>query len=184
MNVFFCTRCDAGLVFGRRRCRQCGARAGTGQAALPSSGRRRFGLPTLSDFFASQASLTLATLLVLLGLGIALAPVGWSYAWMQLARYPAVMHQAGKSLASHARTLADPASRCQIIEVFMSEMATVGEVTALLASLGPKAVRGPDEKGAYELTVPEQAAPAVAESLGKAEGTVEGFFLKTRCGQS
>lgn len=66
MNVFFCTGCDAGLVIGQRRCPRCSARPGL---SLPRSTARpvRSGwLAAISAFFASQASLSLTTLLVFL----------------------------------------------------------------------------------------------------------------------
>ncbi len=84
MQVFFCTTCDAGLVFGRRRCRHCGVRlpaGGGARYASPRSPSLRFA--RLGGFFASQASLSLITLLLLLGLGIALAPAGWRYVLME-----------------------------------------------------------------------------------------------------
>lgn len=167
MKVYFCTCCDAGLVFGRRRCRHCGERVGVSQhlpAGLPGW-RSRF--TRLGEFFASQASLSLATLLVFLGLGIALVPAGWSYALMQLHSASATVTQAPKN--------------CQGLLVFFSEMATVGEVSALIGQVNAIVVAGPNRAGAFELDLPANDLDAAVNSLGNAEDTVSGVFLKSRC---
>jgi hypothetical protein len=189
MQVFFCTGCSAGLVFGRRRCLRCGLRVGPGQTPppLPRSWPAR--LAGISAFFESQASLSLVTLLMLQGLAIALAPAGWRYWQLQTGQ---LHNGAPSSPAVSARVeLLDLASmpparsgRCQTLRVFFSDGATPGEVSALLGRLGAARIRGAGRQGGYELAVPEQTALAVAESLDQARGTVDGFFFKPRCGLS
>ena len=175
LKVYFCTACDLGLVFGRRRCRACGEPVGGGkplQRREPTWWSSRSAW--LSAFFGSQASLSLATLMVFLGLGIALVPAGWSYALMQL----------NPPATPSAQTSAKTSANCRGLLVFFSEMATVGEVSALVRQLNAAVVSGPSPAGAFELAVPENALDAVAESLGKAENTVNSVFVKSRCGRS
>jgi hypothetical protein len=173
MKVFFCTACEAGLVFGDRRCEHCGELAGTPQSlhAAPTAAPTR--LARIGAFFESQAGLSLATLMVFLGLGIALVPVGWTYARMQQINAPAV------GSAANPTTVA-PVS-CSGLKVFFAEMATVGEVTTLLDQLDIWLVSGPDSGGAFHLSAPAQTLPAMAASLGKAEDTVAGVFIEPRC---
>jgi hypothetical protein len=175
MKVFFCTACEAGLVFGDRRCEHCGELAGTPQSlqAPPTTASTR--LARVGAFFESQAGLSLATLVVFLGLGIALVPVGWNYERLQ-ARTSAADLRASLQQP-------DPTEPCHPLQVFFAETAMVGEVAELLRRLGTSIAYGPDKNGAYELAVSEKAAPAVAELLNKAEDTVDGVFVKPRCGR-
>jgi hypothetical protein len=174
MKVFFCTACEAGLVFGDRRCEHCGELAGTPQLLQAADLPARTHLARVGAFFESQAGLSLATLVVFLGLGIALVPVGWNYERLQT-RTPAADLRASLQ--------PDPTAPCHPLQVFFAETAMVGEVAELLHRLGTSIAFGPDKNGAYELAVSEKAAPAVAELLNKAEDTVDGVFVKPRCGR-
>ena len=75
MKVFFCTACEAGLVFGDQRCDHCGEILGAAQSPQTASGSPPTRLARIGTFFESQAGLSLTTLLIFLGLGIALVPV-------------------------------------------------------------------------------------------------------------
>lgn len=178
MRAFFCTACDAGLVFGRRSCPECGARVGPGQAAALPVRKGWFPLSGLGAFLASQAGLSLATLMVFLGLAIALAPVGWTYAHMQA--QPGAAKATPAAANSSKPTAAAPVP-CSRLLVFFAETATVGEVQALLASVNSVIAFGPDKTGGYELAMPASLESAVAETLNQAEGTVEGVFIRQGC---
>jgi hypothetical protein len=174
MKVFFCTACEAGLVFGDRRCEHCGELVGTPQSLQAADMPVPTRLARVGAFFESQAGLSLATLVVFLGLGIALVPVGWNYERLQ-ARTPAADLRAGLQ--------PDSTAPCHPLQVFFAETAMIGEVAELLRRLGTSIAFGPDKNGAYELAVSEKAAPAVAEFLNKAEDTVDGVFVKPQCGR-
>jgi hypothetical protein len=83
MEIFFCTACEAGLLFGDRRCDHCGGIVGTSRS--PNGAEKP--LPTrrarVRAFFESQAGLSLTTLVVFLGLGIAMVPMGRNPAHLQ-----------------------------------------------------------------------------------------------------
>ena len=164
MKVSLCTACQAGLVIGMQACNQCAGRAldvNEAVAAEKQSAWRKW-LSAIGSFFESQASLSLVTLLIFLGLGIALAPVGWNYSHGE----------------PPARTPAGSPAKCSGLTVFFAEMATVGELKDLLEQLRLAIVSGPTESGAFELAAPEGALPALVRSLGEAESTVEGVFIK------
>lgn len=173
MKVFFCTACEAGLVFGDQRCEHCGERVGIPQSlrAAPAPAPTR--LARLGAIFESQAGLSLATLLIFLGLGIALVPVSWTYARMQQMHAPAP--------GAGAKPTAESPVRCSGLKVFFAEMATVGEVMALLDQLDVGLVSGPDPGGAFHLAAPAKTLPTVAASLGEAADTVAGVFIEPRC---
>jgi hypothetical protein len=189
MKVFFCTACEAGLVFGDQRCDHCGEIVGTPQSLNAAEALSPTRLARIGAFFESQAGLSLTTLLIFLGLGIALVPVGWNYERLQaqtqvssqVASRPApdIRSSAGENASSRP----DPVAPCHPLLVFFSETAMVGEVAYLLDKLGTSIAFGPDKNGAYQLAVSEKAAPGVAELLGREEDTVEGVFIKPRCGR-
>lgn len=176
MQVFYCTACEGGLVFGDRRCEHCGELAGSPQSLqwprVPAPTR----LARIGAFFESQAGLSLATLLIFLGLGIGLVPVSWTYAQMQQTHAPAP--------ASGADPAADLPVKCSGLKVFFADMATVGEVMTLLDRLDIGRVSGPDLGGAFHLAANKQALPAVAASPGQAQGTVAGVVIEPRCAAS
>ena len=66
MKVFFCTACEAGLVFGDQRCDHCGEILGAAQSPQAASGSPPPRLARIGTFFESQAGLSLTTLLVFL----------------------------------------------------------------------------------------------------------------------
>ena len=70
------------MVPHSRLCGACGIRA-TVDLPVNIEGMQQPHLSRMSKFFASQATLCLFTLLVFLGLVVALAPAGWRYAYMQ-----------------------------------------------------------------------------------------------------
>lgn len=176
MKVFFCTACEAGLVFGDQRCDYCGEIAGASQSLFVAEAATPTRLARIGAFFESQAGLCLATLLIFLGLGIALVPVSWTYARMQQ------VHTTAPGTA--AKPVTESSVKCSGLKVFFAEMATVGEVMALLDKLDIGLLSGPDPVGAFHLAAPAQTLPAVAASLGQAEGTVAGVFIEAQCGPS
>jgi hypothetical protein len=182
MKAFYCTACGHGLVFGSRDRESCPASAEEGGAPTQASPAGPSKLARLSAFFASQASLSLITLLVFLGLGVALAPAGWSYARMQLPARAA----ATPTSAAHGFGATPPMAcvRCNSLVVFFADTATLGEIADLLKVLEASIAAGPDQNGAYELAVPEESAVAVAQALNEAEYTVTGVFIKPRCAGS
>ena len=169
MKVSLCLACQTGLVFGAQACNHCGrlVKAAEAPDVAPKKGWHAR-LLAISSFFESQASLTLATLLILLGLGIALVPVGWNYA----------------RVGPATQAPASAPGTCSGLTVFFAEMATVGEMKDLLDQLHVAIVSGPNAAGAFELAAPEGALPGLAQSLGQAESTVEGVFLKPPCRKS
>ena len=185
MKVFFCTACEAGLVFGDQRCDHCGEMVGPPQSLDAPETPAPTRLARIGAFFESQAGLSLTALVVFLGLGIALAPVSWNYAHLQAqprpASQPATDMRSGAGGSASARP--DQSAPCHPLQVFFSETAMVCEVAYLLDKLGTSIAFGPDKNGAYQLAVSEKAAPAVAELLGQEEDTVEGVFIKPRCGR-
>jgi hypothetical protein len=179
MEVFFCTACEGGLLFGDRRCAHCGVLAGSPQSLQLPDMAAPTRLARIGAFFASQAGLSLATLLIFLGLGIGLVPLGWNYAHLQQAHAPVP----GLGAAPGA----DLPVKCSGLKVFFAQMATVGEVMTLLGKLdnqGTGQVSGPDPGRAFHLAAPAQVLPAVAASLGQAEDTVACVFVEPRCAAS
>jgi hypothetical protein len=185
MKVFFCTACEAGLLFGHQCCEHCGEIVGTPQSLDAAETPAPTRLARIGAFFESQTGLSLTTLAVLLGLGIALVPVGWSYANLEsqtrLARQPAADMRSVAGDSASAR--AGQSAPCHPLTVFFAETAMVGEVAYLMNKLGTSIAFGPDKNGAYQLTVSEKEAPTVADLLGQEEDTVEGVFIKPRCGR-
>ena len=182
MKVFFCTACEAGLVFGDQRCDHCGEILGAAQSPQAASGSPPTRLARIGTFFESQAGLSLTTLLVFLGLGIALVPVSCTYARMQQVqvRVPVPVPAPGAG----AKPAAGAPVKCSGLKVFFAEMATVGEVMTLLDQLDVGLVSGPNPAGAFHLAAPAQTLPAVAASLGQAEDTVAGVFIEPQCAPS
>ena len=182
MQVFFCTACEAGLVFGDQRCDHCGEILGAAQSPQTASGSPPTRLARIGTFFESQAGLSLTTLLIFLGLGIALVPVSCTYARMQQVqvRVPVPVPAPGAG----AKPAAGAPVKCSGLKVFFAEMATVGEVMTLLDPLDVGLVSGPDPAGAFRLSAPAQTLPAVAASLGQAEDTVAGVFIEPQCAPS
>jgi hypothetical protein len=56
MKVFFCTACEAGLVFGDRRCEHCGELVGTPQSLQAADMPVPTRLARVGAFFESQAA--------------------------------------------------------------------------------------------------------------------------------
>lgn len=177
MSCLFCKSCGHRLPADSPFCEECGVSTGT---ELPMSLRKGL-LPQVSritTFFASQATLCLFTLLVFLGLVIALAPAGWRYASLQL------KPGGGSNVAtSDTRSLGtgNAPARCNQIVVIFNATATVSRVSALLEQLDTTIAFGPDENGAFELSMPATSAAGVAEALNRASDAVVSASLQRRC---
>ena len=132
----------------------------------------------ISTFFASQATLCLFTLLVFLGLAVALAPAGWRYANLQLKPGNSRPTSVGDSRSLGTN---DVPARCNQIVVIFNSAATVSRVSALLEQLDTTIAFGPNENGAFELSAPSAAAGNVADALNRAADAVVDASLQRRC---
>jgi len=177
MSLLFGESCGHRLTSDSPFCEECGAPA---SAKLPETLHMR-PLPQVSrvtTFFASQATLCLFTLLVFLGLVVALAPAGWRYANLQL------KSSAAQNLATNdARSLGtnNAPARCNQIVVIFNAAATVARVSTLLEQLDTTIAFGPNENGAFELSTPSKTAAGVAEALNRASDEVVSASLQRRC---
>ena len=158
-------------------CDECGTAA---KAELPVILRKDtqplFG--GIATFFASQATLCLFTLLVFLGLVVALAPAGWRYASLQLksSSGPAAANNDTRSLGA-----SNTPARCNQIVVIFTSTATVVRVAALLEQLDTTIAFGPNENGAFELSTPSASTVSVSEALNRAADLVVSASLQRRC---
>jgi len=153
-------------------CEDCGA------AVAPTTQPSPQALLGLGHFFASQAYLSLITLLVFSGLLIALAPVGLGYLRMQVQAKDVVGQASTRSLGSG---VGDAPVRCSPIEVYFSDKASVTQVAALLESLDAVIALGPTENGSFEISVASEKAPAVTTALNKASDIVLKASTRQRC---
>jgi hypothetical protein len=130
----------------------------------------------LGAFFASQAMLCLVTLMVFVGLLIALAPVGLSY--LQQAANPAQGTQAGatRGLDSRAGNTA-----CNPILVSFADTISMAQISKLLGRLDASIAFGPNENGAFELAVPKANAGAVVDALNRMPDAVVIASLREQC---
>lgn len=158
-------------------CDECGALTASEKISV-----QRFELPAQSGkvtlFFASQPMLCLFTLLVFLGLAIALAPAGWRYANLQT---KAAANTGAASTDSRSLGGVNTASRCNQIVVLFNSTATVARVSALLEQLDTTIAFGPNENGAFELSTPVATAAGVSEALNRASDAVVSASLQRRC---
>jgi hypothetical protein len=177
MSLLFCKSCGRCVEINSPFCDECGTPTATG---LPGT-LRRGSLPQMgrvTTFFASQATLCLFTLLTFLGLAVALAPVGWRYASLQLKS-----NNESNATANDARSLGTNTApaRCNQIVVIFNATATVARVSALLEQLDTTIAFGPNENGAFELAMPATSAAGVAEALNRASDAVVSASLQRRC---
>ncbi|MFL9923703.1 hypothetical protein PQR62_05495 [Herbaspirillum lusitanum] len=141
--------------------------------ATPSpSSRHR----VLGRFFSSQAMLCLITLMVFLGLLIALAPVGLGY-----------LHQDSKAGQGGTRSAgaARDAATCNPILARFADDAPMGKLNQALERLDTSIAFGPNENGAFELSVTETGAPdkaaAVVDALNRMPELVIVASLRDQC---
>lgn len=125
----------------------------------------------LGRFFSSQAMLCLVTLMVFLGLLIALAPVGLGYL-----RHGAAAPQGGTRAAGAAGRVA-----CSPILVSFVDDIPMGKLNGLLERLNASIAFGPNENGAFELTVAGTDAQAVVDSLNRMPEAVVVASLREQC---
>lgn len=135
-------------------------------------------LGMMSNFFASQAMLSMFTLLVLLGLVIALAPAGWRYASLQ---FRPVTGQYATTSDSRSLGTNNVPARCSQIMVIFNSTSNVGRISALLEQLDTTIAFGPNENGAFELSTTSASASRVAEALNRASDAVISASLQRRC---
>ncbi len=179
MSQTFCKACGGLLGEDAGFCELCGAAVvpydvntsstvpcGTQSSVNPLQG--------IGCFFASQAYLSLVTLLVFCGLLIALAPVGLGYLRMQARQTVGQTVSRGLGNDTGQR-------RCSPIEVYFTGAASVTQVAALLESLSATIVLGPTENGSFEISASSASALAVTEALNNATELVLKASLRPRC---
>lgn len=125
----------------------------------------------LGSFFSSQAMLCLVTLMVFLGLLIALAPVGLGYL-----RHEGATGQGGTRAAGNARTVG-----CSPILVTFADDVPMGKLNQLLERLNASIAFGPNENGAFELTITGDDAAAVVDALNRMPEAVIVASLREQC---
>lgn len=177
MNTLFCRACGHSIGSGSRFCGACGMQAAV-ELPINIAGMQQPRLGRMSTFFASQATLCLFTLLVFLGLVVALAPAGWRYANLQLR--PGNSQQ---TTISDTRSLGMnyASARCNEIVVIFNSTTSMARVSALLEQLDTTIAFGPNENGAFELSAPSKAAANVADALNRAADAVVSASLQRRC---
>ena len=176
-SLFFCKRCGHTFLADALFCEQCGTITATD---LPVMARTEStGLSGgVTSFFASQATLCLFTLLVFLGLVVALAPAGWRYASLQLKSNSG---QAAASSNTRSLGASDMPARCNQIVVIFNAATTVARISALLEQLDTTITFGPNENGAFELFVLSTSASGVTDALNRASDVVVSAALQRRC---
>lgn len=177
MSFAFCKACGHTVPPSGTYCDQCGASIAHNSLTSP----HRTSKPLaggVSNFFASQATLCLFTLLVFLGLVVALAPAGWRYASLQLKSSPIP-----NAVSSDTRSLGagQAPMRCNQILVIFNPAATVARVSALLEQLDTTIAFGPNENGAFELSTSSNSASGVADALNRESDAVVSASLQRRC---
>ena len=177
MYSLSCERCGHTLLADAIFCEQCGTPTAAGLSATAKNEP-----PILSggitSFFASQATLCLFTLLVFSGLVVALAPAGWRYASLQLKSNSGITATSSDTRSLGASGLP---GRCNQIVVIFNSAATVARVSALLEQLDTTIAFGPNENGAFEVSVPSASASGVADALNRAPDAVVSAALQRRC---
>ena len=177
MNSLFCKRCGHTLLADALFCEQCGTPTATD---FPVMARTESTVLSggVTSFFASQATLCLFTLLVFSGLVVALAPAGWRYASLQLKSNsgPAATSSDTRSLGASSLP-----ARCNQIVVIFNSAATGARVSTLLEQLDTTIAFGPNENGAFELSVPSASVSGVADALNRAPDAVVSAALQRRC---
>lgn len=185
MSYLYCKSCGHRMGPSSSFCEKCGVAIAAAEAvAVPAvlSAALKTNLPRqgnrLTTFFASQAALCLFTLLVFSGLVVALAPAGWRYASLQLksGSTPAVTSSGTRSLGASSAP-----ARCSQIMVIFSTAASVGRISELLERLDTTIAFGPNENGAFELSVLPASAAGVTEALNRASDIVVAASLQRRC---
>lgn len=177
MSILFCTVCGHRMTSDSPFCEECGTPVSAKSAAklcIPPPTQ----VSRLSTFFASQATLCLFTLLIFLGLVVALAPAGWRYAGLQ------IQSRIGQNSATNdSRSVgtSNAPARCNQIVVLFAGTATVTRVSALLEQLDTTIAFGPNENGAFELSTPSASATGVADALNRASDAVVSASLRRRC---
>lgn len=177
MSVLFCRACGHQLGPDSKFCGACGMPV-TDDLPMNITQMQQRPLGRISKFFAAQATLCLFTLLVFLGLVVALAPAGWRYANMQIKPGPGA-----RAASNDTRSLGagDTSNRCNQIVVIFNSTTSVARVSALLEQLDTTIAFGPNENGAFELSAPTTAAASVAEALNRAADAVVSASLQRRC---
>lgn len=129
----------------------------------------------LGRFFSSQAMLCLITLMVFLGLLIALLPVGLGYL-----RQDSAAGRAGTRAAGDAG-----AAACNPILASFADDASMGKLNQVLERLDASIAFGPNENGAFELSLVEASAPgkaaAVVDALNRMPELVIVASLREQC---
>lgn len=176
-SYIFCSACGHQSTADVLFCDVCG-HAFNGKLAIAPSNTQLRGATVLGSFFASQATLCLVTLLIFLGLVVALAPAGWRYAILQLKSRsgPSAVIEDARSLG-----ISSAPARCNQIVVIFNASTTVARVSTLLEQLDTTIAFGPNENGAFELSIPAPSAAGVAEALNRASDAVVSASLQRRC---
>ena len=177
MSTLFCRACGHNMGADSRFCGACDVQIAV-ELPINNTGMQQPRLGKMSTFFASQATLCLFTLLVFLGLVVALAPAGWRYANLQLS--PGNSQQTATSDTRSMGTGNTPA-RCNQIVVIFNSTTSMARVSALLEQLDTTVAFGPNENGAFELSAPSTAAANVADALNRAADAVISASLQRRC---
>ena len=141
--------------------------------AVPPVGKAR----ALSDFFSSQAMLCLITLMVFIGLVIALAPVGLSYLKQSASTSGGVGANTGATRGAGIRA----AVPCNPVLVTFTDEVPLGKLNRLLNSLDASIAFGPNENGAFELALPVAGVAAAVEALNRMPEVVVVASLRVQC---
>lgn len=177
MSRIFCTACGRSMSIDSAFCEACGEaqKHAVVPAALPTRSNL---VASINQFFASQATLCLFTLLIFLGLAIALTPAGWRYVSLQLKPGGT---QLTATVDSRSAGTSNAPARCNQIVVIFNSTATVSRMSALLEQLDATIAFGPNENGAFELSAPAASAANVADALNRAADAVVSASLQRRC---
>lgn len=127
---------------------------------------------TLSSFFSSQAMLCLVTLMVFMGLLIAMAPVALSYL--------SKGEGAGGGMATRALGGA-AAPVCNPVLATFADDVPMARLNAVLNRINATIAFGPNENGAFELAVASDSAAAAVEALNRMPDVVVIASLREQC---
>ncbi len=136
---------------------------------------RRF-IEHCAALFEKRSLLVLFTLMLLSGLTLGLVPVAYVY----LVKRVQQLEPIGPSLASRGVATSANAGRCNQVLIRFSSTASIGSIGRLMDRLDASIAFGPDQDGAFELTVPSAQAIAIVSNLN-ASDLVVAASLRPSC---
>lgn len=115
--------------------------------------------------FEKRSLLVLFTLMLLSGLALGLVPVAYVY----LMKRVQTLEPIGPALASRGGMTSAIAGRCNQVLIRFASSAPIGSVGRLMDQVDASIVFGPDQDGAFELSVPAERVDAIVFNLNASD---------------